>query len=104
MRLWRNWQTRKIQVLVPTRYGGSTPLSRTKARKSHNEIYGFFRFLDLLKPSAAANPPAHRQNAPPTPAARNTPDRSSDPPGARARPRRRHSDSPHNREPAAESS
>ena len=27
-RPWRNWQTRKIQVLVPTRCGGSTPLGR----------------------------------------------------------------------------
>jgi hypothetical protein len=28
LRLWRNWQTRKIQVLVSKRRGGSTPLSR----------------------------------------------------------------------------
>src|SRR2546423_1828492 len=33
-RPWRNWQTRKIQVLVPTRCGGSTPLGRNdKPRK-----------------------------------------------------------------------
>src|SRR4051794_30436597 len=50
-RLWRNWQTRKIQVLVPTRCAGSTPVSRIEKALEIADFKGFFSLQPLGKTS-----------------------------------------------------
>lgn len=48
MRLWRNWQTRTVQVRVMNSHEGSNPSNRTNEEPRNLLILRFFHFCDFF--------------------------------------------------------